>query len=40
MSASRRILHGEVIASRLEKINKGDGVFLSLDEVKRRLGRG
>jgi hypothetical protein len=32
--------HGEVLAGRLEKVARGEGVFLSLDEVKRRLGRG
>jgi hypothetical protein len=31
--------HGDVLADRLEKISRGEGVFLSLDEVKRRLTR-
>jgi putative addiction module component (TIGR02574 family) len=31
--------HGEVLAGRLEKIARGEGKFLSLDEVKRRLTR-
>lgn len=31
--------HGDVLAERLEKISRGEGVFLSLDEVKRRLAR-
>ncbi|HSI12463.1 MAG TPA: addiction module protein [Chthoniobacter sp.] len=31
--------HGDVLAERLEKISRGEAVFLSLDEVKRRLQR-
>jgi len=29
--------HRGVVTGRLEKISRGEGVFLSLDEVKRRL---
>lgn len=31
--------HGEVVAARLEKVAKGEGVFLTLEELKRRLAR-
>lgn len=31
--------HGDVLAERLERIARGEAVFLSLDEVKRRLKR-
>jgi hypothetical protein len=31
--------HGEVIADRLEKMARGEAVFLTLDEVKRRLAQ-
>lgn len=31
--------HGEILAERLEKIARGEAVFLTLDEVKRRLTR-
>jgi putative addiction module component (TIGR02574 family) len=32
--------HGEILSGRLEKIARGEAVFLSLDEVKRRLRGG
>ena len=32
--------HGEVLALRLDKVRRGEATFHSLDEVKRRVGRG
>jgi hypothetical protein len=32
--------HAEILEARLAKVVRGEGTFLSLDEVKRRLGRG
>jgi hypothetical protein len=29
--------HGEVIATRLAKVEQGGGVFLTIDELKERL---
>ncbi len=31
--------HGEVVASRLAKIERGEGQFVTLDELKERLQR-
>jgi len=33
------VWHGDILAERLAKVSRGEGVFLSLDEVKRRLQR-